>query len=309
MSAIPIPVEPYALADATYNLAEARARQRREHMEWVAVAYAQYRRLLIYYVFTRTEDFQLAEDISHEAFVTLCEVEYAKVRSYVKRWLLRNCKNCIFRVFKENGRRALFSDVARTGRCYPRRMKAASQTPAAIAQHNDLREAVATQTRQLRPKEETCTRMYLFKEMTRKEITEEMGHCDGYTDLLVQNGIRQLQEKFGGFRPCNKSADGKLLNLGGKKKIWRTARGDGQLQARNVVCVELNQQFKTTKEAADFAKVDISGLRHACRDPDFTAGGYHWKYVEAPEGSVSACHEKILKLGGPHARGRQAAQA
>lgn len=52
-------------------------------------------------------------------------------------------------------------------------------------------------------------------------------------------------------------------------------------RSKKVLCVETNEIFNSAKEAME--AIGIKGIDACCRGKQKTAGGYHWKYIEAKE--------------------------
>ena len=50
---------------------------------------------------------------------------------------------------------------------------------------------------------------------------------------------------------------------------------------RNIICIESGKIFKSTIEAAKWAGVSRNSISKVCRNEMKTAGGYHWKYIDA----------------------------
>ena len=48
-----------------------------------------------------------------------------------------------------------------------------------------------------------------------------------------------------------------------------------------VICIEKNETYSSTREAARQFGIDCSAIGKCCRGRRKTAGGYHWKYKEA----------------------------
>lgn len=48
-----------------------------------------------------------------------------------------------------------------------------------------------------------------------------------------------------------------------------------------VICVELNRNFETIKEAAEYCGVTHCAISNCLRGKTQTSGGYHWKYFES----------------------------
>ncbi len=58
-----------------------------------------------------------------------------------------------------------------------------------------------------------------------------------------------------------------------------------------VVCVELDQVFRTQVEAANELGIGRQSIWNALHNRQNTAGGYHWRYVEADEAAALSCED------------------
>lgn len=65
----------------------------------------------------------------------------------------------------------------------------------------------------------------------------------------------------------------KIKELKNKKEILKGVKIP-------IYCVELNQTFSSTTEAAKELKIDASGIRKAINGKQQTSGGFHWKSLE-----------------------------
>ena len=48
---------------------------------------------------------------------------------------------------------------------------------------------------------------------------------------------------------------------------------------RPVLCIETNQRFETTSEAARQMNINRANIFRSAKYPKYKAGGYHWKYI------------------------------
>lgn len=51
-------------------------------------------------------------------------------------------------------------------------------------------------------------------------------------------------------------------------------------RGKKCLCIELNQIFESTRQAAEIIGVGHQNIAAACRGDAKTSGGYHWKYIE-----------------------------
>lgn len=76
---------------------------------------------------------------------------------------------------------------------------------------------------------------------------------------------------------------GKKFSEEHRKKISETHKGllvgEKNPAAKAVVCIETQQKFPTMKSASIFANCCKESLSQAVRNPNRSAGGYHWKYA------------------------------
>lgn len=73
----------------------------------------------------------------------------------------------------------------------------------------------------------------------------------------------------------SKAQKGRIITEEHRKKL-----SENSANARQVICIELNQIFRSCKEAATFIKRHPSCVNDCCRGKQKTAGGYHWRYVD-----------------------------
>lgn len=56
-----------------------------------------------------------------------------------------------------------------------------------------------------------------------------------------------------------------------------------EIKTKKVICVETGMVFDSSKEAAQFASIERSGVTRCCLGRQLTSGGYHWKYMDKEE--------------------------
>lgn len=47
-----------------------------------------------------------------------------------------------------------------------------------------------------------------------------------------------------------------------------------------IICVETGERYQGAKWAGQVLNLDPSGITKACKNPNRTVGGYHWKYIK-----------------------------
>lgn len=82
--------------------------------------------------------------------------------------------------------------------------------------------------------------------------------------------------------------DNKVDNLEWCTKTYNTNYGHAREKQRkklckSVICIELDKEFESAKEAAEFIKKDHSSICDCCNNKRYrkTVGGYHWKWKES----------------------------
>lgn len=73
----------------------------------------------------------------------------------------------------------------------------------------------------------------------------------------------------------SKAQKGRIITEEHRRKL-----SENSANAREVICIELNQTFKSCRDAATFINRHPSCVNDCCRGKQKTAGGYHWKYVD-----------------------------
>lgn len=67
----------------------------------------------------------------------------------------------------------------------------------------------------------------------------------------------------------------------GMATLIKAHKGKPPVNRKQVVCLETNEKYSSASEAAVFIGLSLDRVAAACRGEQKTAGGYHWKYVEA----------------------------
>lgn len=115
-------------------------------------------------------------------------------------------------------------------------------------------------------------------EETKKKISEH--HADFSKEKHPMWGKHHSEETKEKIR---QAALGKKMSDEAKEKISKATRGENNPRAKTVLCIEENKIFKTVKDAANWANADNSSICKVCNGKAKTAGGYHWKYINAEE--------------------------
>ena len=123
-------------------------------------------------------------------------------------------------------------------------------------------------------------------------------------DAYEQTGV----SRAGICLVCN----GKQKSAGGYS--WRFATADDlandspkrdfvpkkPFNCKAVQCVETGTVFYSLSDAAKAIKRDVQAVSLACRKPNRTAGGYHWRYADTEETDESVnCKETIVAFETP----------
>ena len=66
-----------------------------------------------------------------------------------------------------------------------------------------------------------------------------------------------------------------------KQKIRDKLSGSKNKLSKTILCVETNETFGSLKEAATAKRIHYSKISEAANGKRKTAGGYHWKYIDA----------------------------
>lgn len=112
------------------------------------------------------------------------------------------------------------------------------------------------------------------KEKTKQIISQKLSQY--IKDKDQDRGIK-LQEMLKNNPEINQKRIENINNI--FKKGSQAAKDRVKNNNKKVRCIELNKIFNSIKEAADFAKVDNSGITHCLKGQQKTSGGYHWEYV------------------------------
>ena len=121
----------------------------------------------------------------------------------------------------------------------------------------------------------------IHSEETKKLISEHHADFSGEKHpMFGKHHSKETKEKM------RQKALGRKLSDETKKKISERTKGANNPRAKKVLCINTGQIFSTAKEAAEWAKVDHSGLckccngkRKSCGKDSITNESLHWKYV------------------------------
>lgn len=78
-----------------------------------------------------------------------------------------------------------------------------------------------------------------------------------------------------------------------KKRLSESKREKG----KRVLCVELNQEFRSIMDACETLGVDPSAVIRVCKGINQTAGGYHWQYIENREDNINDSTSSSREIG------------
>lgn len=92
--------------------------------------------------------------------------------------------------------------------------------------------------------------------------------------IRINNGIieRNIKEE---------ELDSYLSNgwVRGRLKFKDTSKF-GKHMTKSIICLETNCIYTSVKEASEQLKISSSSISRSCKKDTYTAGGYHWKYLD-----------------------------
>lgn len=74
---------------------------------------------------------------------------------------------------------------------------------------------------------------------------------------------------------------GKHHNEESKRKISEAKKGKCSPHRKKVQCIETKEIFSSMNEAAKIKDISLSNISQVCNGKQKTAGGFHWKFVNA----------------------------
>lgn len=110
-----------------------------------------------------------------------------------------------------------------------------------------------------------------------EKFTEKAGfNLKAFAEYYSLNTIAETAKKFN-------LTEAQVVNIARKNKFKRNKDTiiTGKI-ARAVYCIELNQTFKSVREAARILNISKGSISEVCRGSKTrkTAGGYHWRYLD-----------------------------
>lgn len=120
------------------------------------------------------------------------------------------------------------------------------------------------------PDEEWKKRMSIIK---RKWYQTDKGI---QTKERARQRLKNKQGLFKGHRHTEEWKQQHSLDMQGEKN----PNYGKHTQGKKCLCIELNQIFESTRQAAQELNLHHQNIAAACRGVYQTSGGYHWKYID-----------------------------
>ena len=74
--------------------------------EWISLALEEYESMLLSYAYNLTRDYEKAQDIVQDTFLSLCKADMGKV-AFLKAWLFKVCRNRALEIIRKEKERSL----------------------------------------------------------------------------------------------------------------------------------------------------------------------------------------------------------
>jgi len=116
----------------------------------------------------------------------------------------------------------------------------------------------------------------VVSEETRQKLREKM------RGRVISEHTKYLMSKAAKGRKVSDSTREKLrqANLGKKASEEARRKMSEAGYKHPVICIELNKEFKSVRDAAKYIGRHECGIHNACSGAQKRCGGYHWRYKE-----------------------------
>jgi RNA polymerase sigma factor (sigma-70 family) len=234
------------------------------NQDWVAYMEKRYRKRLMWFAQSRTEDYHLAEDLVQEVFLKLCTVSRLDCKPA---WLFRICRTLVYKAWEQRriGRIRHFADADASPFTYADR----KLTPAKMAAERETLTAVEEAIASLPSPIRECARLRLICGAEKSDIGIETGLRISEVRTNLNQAIVALRLKFPGHHVSNAAARIKSRHV------------ERREQPRELWCVGMNRQFEGVLDAVKRTGISEDAIYRALNGKcGGMAGGHKWEWRE-----------------------------